>query len=57
MAFVVSKLEQAGAAEIWQTERGSMFADRNLLFWPTQKIGLRNTKTGRLSEAGLSLIL
>ena len=31
MQFVVSKLQDAGAAEIWQTDRGSMFGYQNLV--------------------------
>ena len=31
MGFVVSKLEEAKALEIWQTERGSMFGYQNLV--------------------------
>lgn len=31
MQFVVSKLEDAGAAEIWQTDRGTMFGYQNLV--------------------------
>jgi len=31
MGFVVAKLEGAGAAEIWQTERGSFFGYQNLV--------------------------
>ncbi|MFP4166801.1 MAG: 3-deoxy-8-phosphooctulonate synthase [Opitutales bacterium] len=31
MRFVVNKLEEAGAAEIWQTERGSTFGYQNLV--------------------------
>ncbi len=31
MQFVVSKLEEAGAVEIWQTDRGTMFGYQNLV--------------------------
>lgn len=31
MEFVVSKLEEAGAAEIWQTDRGTTFGYQNLV--------------------------